>query len=113
MPTQPAPRYFHGTSATLAPGDTLVPGAQIGRDTYGLGETNHVYVTTNLRMAAVYAMSSLGLSGDDFCTYEVTPVGPAEPDGINGEDFKCAAATIVREVGPDGLLYVDEDEDES
>lgn len=43
--TSPAPRYFHGTFATLAVGDILVPGVEHGVTHHG--RSAHVYGTTD------------------------------------------------------------------
>lgn len=93
--------YYHGTDARLAPGDVLVPGRSLGRDNYGLGETAHVYVTTALGMAVLYALTAYHEGdGNHPHVYVVRPLSAPRPEGVNGEDFMVDAAEVVGEVNP-------------
>lgn len=96
-----SPTYYHGTDAQLSPGDVLVPGATLGRDNYGLGETGHVCVTTALGMAVLYALTAWNEGpGEMPHVYEVRPLSTPRPEGRNGEDFMVAAAVVLAETVP-------------
>lgn len=68
--------FFHGTKATLAPGDLLVPGH---RSNFGTGRSaNHVYLTATLDAATWGAELAAGDGPGRI--YRVEPTGPIEDD---------------------------------
>ena len=72
--------FFHGTRASVAPGDELVAGRS---SNFQAGRTsNHVYFTTVLETAVWGAELASALAGDETRgrIYVVEPTGPFEDD---------------------------------
>lgn len=105
------PTMYHGTSVPLAPGTMLLPGATVGRDNHpGIdpGHGDRVHATTDLAMAAVFAMAAASLDDRDFADAFVYEVRPCEwiardPGGIADQDHIMPMARVVREVDPSEL----------
>src|SRR4051812_12026960 len=99
--------YYHGGVPGLYPGDVLLPPAETGAESqadYGnyLTDRHRVYLTTDLKLAAVMAGTlrvRLGQPGD---VYEVEPLGPVEHDpdyaGTDGASVATTRALILRVV---------------
>ncbi|MGV8910444.1 MAG: hypothetical protein ACOH1Y_15795, partial [Propionicimonas sp.] len=113
-------RYFHGTAATLTPGEVLVPGNTIGTGIHF--HSDHVYAVsvapdgdpfTAMDAAAEWA----AYAADSVCA-DPSHANPGDEAGFHrdawgeGLRFDCAR---VYEVAPSGLTEPDphaEDEDE-
>lgn len=102
--------FYHGGSPHLPVGETLLPSCITGYDPRGQGllayptRTNHVYVTTNLAEAGVYAAMATRLN--KRTVYQVLPHGDL---GVDVEHLRAAkyALTdydIMRRIGREGVL---------
>mgnify|MGYP003420950327 CR=1 FL=1 len=89
--------FFHGTTAVLEPGDTLLPGTEVGRDNWGMENTDQVWMHTAPDRAALYGP----------LVYEVEPIdwvenysaGAGHVDGMSSPDeweWIAPSARVVR-----------------
>lgn len=98
--------WYHGTSAALTAGDTLVPGASVARSNFDDGDPDpdwqtakafaqqRVWVTPNADEAAYYAANASVQCGGTPRIYEVQPLG--DPQRAEGHDgHHCDRATVI------------------
>jgi hypothetical protein len=86
--------WFHGSDASLAVGEALVPGDTIGKDNFpGMENSWGVWISPSAELAAKYGAN----------VYAVAPVGDVtdwceengwEPTADNAE-FVCGSALVV------------------
>lgn len=91
-----AETFYHGTTARLAVGEWLVPGGEIGRDNYGLGENGAVYLTTSLGFARIYALAALRNDpGAEPVVYEVAPDFEIVESSADGTEWETGRAEVL------------------
>ena len=89
---------FHGTRADLHVGDALVPGAELGITNHADASNAHVFVTTSIGLAQMYADVA---TGDGQCrVVRVETAGPLEVDdlpllGARSDAYTCPSAMVV------------------
>lgn len=78
-------QFFHGTTADLRQGDIVEPGHP---STYpeGFSDSRYAYATRNQNDAATYADWASQETHQEPRVYEVTPLGPHEPDPVVDEE---------------------------
>lgn len=109
-------QFFHGSPEHFEPGDTIVPGSTIGKQTRGDTEPGKVYVTPHHFVAAQYTWAfdhtgtlapgqdpAKGGSGPAGHVYEVKPVGRVlkdknAPRHVAGLSYTAREATVVRKL---------------
>lgn len=94
----PAAPHFHASPQVFAPGDTLIPGASLGRSTFRHGEvTNrHVFTSRSLTDAQEWARLIGPLVDGDVFIYTVRPQGRARR--TDSDEWRCSSATVVAPV---------------
>jgi len=109
-------QFFHGSPEHFEPGDKIVPGSTIGKQTRGDTEAGKVYVTPHQFVAAQYTWAfdrqgklaagqdeREGGTGPAGHVYEVRPVGRLlkdknAPRHMAGLSYSAREAEVLRKV---------------
>lgn len=95
---KPGLPLFHGTRAPLLRGATVMPGDTVGRSNHTDGHSDHVYVTTSIGLAQVYAEVASGRGRPRVL--QVEPLGEVIDDelsllGATSDSYACPAARVI------------------
>lgn len=88
-------KWFHGTSANLAEGDTLVPGEQLGKNNFPpAGDNSKVWVSNAAHHA--FGWASMAARRGTVHVYAVEPTEtPLDEKGLG---FSTAGAKVLKKV---------------